>query len=129
MTPDLLPARMARLVLVDGGGCWLWAGYRNPKGYGPHRRAYEALVGPVPDGMQLDHLCRVRHCVNPEHLEPVTAQENVLRSPLVTPRTSCRRGLHPWPEYVYVRPSGERECTGCRADRVAEYHARRRQPA
>jgi hypothetical protein len=126
LTPDLLPAGLAALVLVDDSGCWLWAGRRNAKGYGPHRRAYEHIVGEVPGGLQLDHVCRVRWCINPEHLEPVTAQENVLRSPVVTPAEACRRGLHPWPEYVYVRPSGERECRGCRADRVAEYHARRR---
>jgi hypothetical protein len=129
VTPDLLPERMAALVVVDGDGCWLWAGKRTPKGYGPHRRAYEALVGSVPDGRQLDHLCRVRHCINPAHLEPVTAQENVLRSPVVTPRDTCRSGRHPWPEYVYERPTGERECAGCRADRVAEYHQRRRKSA
>lgn len=78
-------------VLRDG--CWLWQGPRVHNGYGiisiqgsgvkttirAHRYAYEALVGPIPEGLQLDHLCRVRRCVNPAHLEPVTARENVRR--------------------------------------------------
>lgn len=67
-------------------GCWLWTGTIAPNGYGyfaikgrsqqAHRVAYELLVGPIPDGLDLDHLCRVRACVNPDHLEPVTRSEN-----------------------------------------------------
>ena len=73
-------------------GCWLWTGACSRRGYGAiladfpdrrmlcaHRAAYEMLVGPIPDGLQLDHLCRNRPCVNPAHLEPVTGRENVLR--------------------------------------------------
>lgn len=74
------------LVDKDGpGGCWLWTGSQDGKGYGKtgrgriHRIVYEELVGPIPDGLQLDHLCRVRNCVNPAHLEPVTGRENVRR--------------------------------------------------
>lgn len=80
-------------VQVDENGCWLWTGATSPQGYGrfnaglredarnvlAHRWSYEHHVGPIPDGLDLDHLCRVRHCVNPEHLEPVTRQENVQR--------------------------------------------------
>lgn len=82
------------------GFCWLWTGYINASGYGrtqhdgrlqlAHRVAYELLVGPVPDGMQLDHLCRVRRCVNPDHLEPVTSRENTRRGKAV--KTHCPRG-------------------------------------
>lgn len=65
--------------------CWLWAGCVSSGGYGrvgrkvAHRLAYEELRGPVPHGLYLDHLCRVRNCVNPDHLEPVTHRENTLR--------------------------------------------------
>lgn len=72
-----------------GEGCWLWLASTDTKGYGlfgaegklskAHRYAYELLVGPIPEGLVLDHLCRVRHCVNPDHLEPVTTYENILR--------------------------------------------------
>jgi len=77
-------------------GCWLWTGNTDKDGYGmmhvvastpsgattkrAHRLVYEAEVGPIPNGMQLDHLCKVRCCVNPAHLEPVTPKENVHRS-------------------------------------------------
>lgn len=70
-------------------GCWLWNGHRESNGYGrfrhdgrrsgAHRFAYEAEVGPIPDGLTIDHLCRVRHCVNPAHLEAVTSRENTRR--------------------------------------------------
>jgi hypothetical protein len=65
--------------------CWLWigaikeSGYGNHGGTGAHRFMYQLLVGPIPPGLQLDHLCRVRNCVNPAHLEPVTPSENVRR--------------------------------------------------
>ena len=70
--------------------CLLWTGSTNHKGYGlfriggkmvsTHRWAYEHYIGPIPSGLQLDHLCMVRNCVNPDHLEPVTARENIHRS-------------------------------------------------
>lgn len=83
------------LRLTDRSGeCWLWLGRKNPKGYGQmtiskhqrsaHRVSYETFVGPIPEGMQIDHLCRVRHCVNPEHLEPVTQRVNLQRQMAAT---------------------------------------------
>ena len=78
--------------------CWLWTGSRNNMGYGKikqadrrtmslaHRVSYELLVGPIPEGMQLDHLCRVRHCVRPDHLEVVTNRENNMRAPHIRER-------------------------------------------
>lgn len=74
----------------DLGPCWLWGGTVGSKGYGrltphrglnllAHRWAYEHMVAEIPDGLQIDHLCRVRHCVNPYHLEPVTRAENLRR--------------------------------------------------
>lgn len=92
-----------------GDDCWLWTGTIDDGGYGmiageggrnylrAHRVMYEILVGPIPKGMQLDHLCRVRNCVNPAHLEPVTPRENTLRSPVAlaainAAKTRCPRG-------------------------------------
>jgi len=71
--------------------CWLWLGHKAGNGYGTfkmdyrkrlaHRLAYEFYVGAIPKGLVIDHLCRVRHCVNPDHLEAVTHAENLLRRP------------------------------------------------
>jgi hypothetical protein len=81
--------------------CWLWDASRNGKGYGTtwrkpkyaHRLVYEALVGPIPEGLTIDHLCNNPGCVNPEHMEPVTALENYRRGPWSSPnRTHCPRG-------------------------------------
>lgn len=85
-----LPDRFWRKVSKTEGGCWSWTGAMNSKGYGcvavskktylTHRVAYTALVGPIPDGMTIDHLCRNKQCVNPAHLEPVTIAENIARA-------------------------------------------------
>jgi len=91
---DLVPLPSTRGIPLDqqfwnkvdaGGDCWEWVaaktslGYGSFKGKGAHIWAWNHLVGPVPDGLELDHLCRVRHCVNPDHLEPVTHAENTRR--------------------------------------------------
>lgn len=90
LTGQSLATERRFFAKVDATGpCWLWLGSLNNAGYGKltvrrvnlyaHRFAHECLVGPVPEGLELDHLCRVRRCVNPDHLEPVTRSENVRR--------------------------------------------------
>ena len=125
------------IVEESAGGCWLWRGWTNTNGYGlfhngmrdvmAHRWAYELYVGPIPEGLQLDHLCRVHNCVNPEHLEAVTCQTNILRgnSPqaINSRKTHCLRG-HPFAgKNLYVAPNGWRQCRACkqiRKDRSVE---------
>lgn len=102
-----LPARFWNKVRVDPSGCWIWLGAKYHNGYGvfcisrgksvrAHRMAFTELVGPIPDGLQCDHLCRNRACLNPAHIEPVTHQENVLRGMSVTAenarKTTCAGG-------------------------------------
>jgi hypothetical protein len=134
----------ARIVVEPAPGCWLWKGAVHYGGYGTytarhgdkryaHRMVYELLVGPIPDGLDLDHLCRVRSCVNPDHLEPVTRRENLLRGETDAARraamTACERG-HPFtPENTYVKPSGARECRPCRRARVRRWRERIRSAA
>lgn len=110
------------------GACWLWTATKTQNGYGlfttdgrtgpAHRFAYELLVGPIPDGMQLDHLCRVRECVNPDHLEPVTNDENIRRGMKGELRTHCRNGHAYLPDNLILEPVGDgrtaRRCKVCR---------------
>lgn len=88
-TITALPPRIAAKIQPDGE-CWSWTAYRSKKGYGSvatghgktalaHRHVYELLVGPIPAGLELDHLCLNTSCVNPDHLEPVTGAENLRR--------------------------------------------------
>lgn len=123
--------------VVEESGCWQWVGGATARGYGvwwngnkqglAHRQMYERVKGPIPDGKQLDHLCRNHGCVNPDHLEPVTSRENTLRGRSQAAEraalTTCVRG-HPFTEAnTYFRKDGKgrRQCRTCKGirDRAA----------
>lgn len=124
-TDDPRPTTVERFwAKVDRRGdneCWLWTATLNSRGYSQfqydhrvglgHRFAYELLVGPIPDGLQIDHLCRTPACVNPAHLEPVTNRENSRRGYRAT-KTHCPQG-HPYSgDNLIIRHSG-RSCRIC----------------
>lgn len=136
----------AKVVVDCACDCWVWVGARTAAGYGQlnlryrrtyaHRAAYETWRGPIPDGLHIDHLCRVRACANPWHMEPVTREENWMRgvgAPAVNARkTHCDYG-HPieGPEaklaqYKCLTILGRRSCLICERRRQRErYHKRK----
>lgn len=128
---------------VDATGiCWLWTGATNRGGYGViskgrregavivHRTVWQLLVGPIPDGTELDHLCRVRSCCNPDHLEPVTRAVNVARGSQRSgaPRkTNCING-HPFtPENTLPNGPHGRACRQCMNAANRRYRARKKE--
>ncbi|MEU8682932.1 HNH endonuclease signature motif containing protein [Streptomyces sp. NPDC048611] len=126
---------------IAPGLCWEWTGSKTPGGYGQfwvkprlvvsHRFAYEQVLGPIPDGLQLDHLCRNRACVNPQHLEPVTQQVNIWRGFSIATanrlKTHCPHG-HPYSaENTYIHPKNNgRICRACARERSRKNHQRKR---
>lgn len=107
------------------GDCWIWLGGKTGSGYGAirhdgknhstHRAMWQELVGPIPDGYHIDHLCRVRACCNPDHLEPVPPATNVRRALVGRRWKTCKRG-HEWNgANTYVYPDGHRQCRACLA--------------
>lgn len=126
-------------VVDEATGCWVWQLGRDRDGYGlkwtpsgtrgAHRVYYGRLVGPIPEGLQLDHLCRVRHCVNPVHLEVVTNQENSQRGLKGRLVTHCAQGHEYTPENTYIRREGRRTCRECHRTRQREYERRKRAEA
>lgn len=132
---DLFFARVDKSGTAENQHCWVWRG-RAVRGYGrfsfrgrtliAHRVAYQLMVGPIPHGLDLDHLCRNRSCVNPVHLEPVTRAENVRRAA----RSHCRQG-HAYVDFGFMTPQGWRRCRVCRrqAWQKADRRARERDRA
>lgn len=118
-----LSDRLFSRCVVDINECWLWQRRLDRDGYGrttiaskmvrPHRVMYEELVGVIPDGLEIDHLCRVRNCCNPAHLEVVTKQENARRG-YRPAMTSCRKCGSPLAEGNVSTYKGRRSCLNCR---------------
>lgn len=116
--------------LRQQGECVVWTGCLDDDGYGwfsvdgkrmpAHRYAYERANGPIPEGLQLDHLCRTHPCVHVDHVEPVTQRENILRgeSPYARKarQTQCKNGHEFNPENTYRRADGTRVCRRCRSE-------------
>lgn len=131
-----LPPFIQQRTEVKDSGCWEWQSTLCPNGYGRlktrkkilgerrvHRISYRLLAGEIPDGLVLDHLCRVKHCINPDHLEPVTDRENLRRAFAMI--TACPQGHEYTPENTYVKPAtGTRECRRCRAAQRLKYKAK-----
>lgn len=125
---------MSRVVVVEG--CWVWAGPPNGSGYatavvggrvqGLHRAMYEHRFGPIRPGLVVDHLCKTRLCINPDHLEPVTQKENLRRGagPPNRHKTHCPRGHELSGDNMRVESSGGgrhgRRCLVCQRDRSRE---------
>ncbi len=128
--PELTERFWAKVDKSDD--CWLWTAGKSANGYGKfkagpkqvsaHRYAYEQCIGPIPSGLQIDHLCRVRHCVNPVHLEPVTCRENIHRgisfSAQNAVKTHCPRGHEYTEDNIYRGTKGDRRCKTC----LNKYH-------
>jgi hypothetical protein len=122
--PDLKARFFAKVEKTET--CWLWVG-KTTNGYGrfsyerrwfyAHRFSYERAVGPIPDGYQIDHLCKTPACVNPAHLEAVKPKVNLLRSSspatLNTVKTHCPQGHEYTPENTLQAPGQGRKCRAC----------------
>jgi hypothetical protein len=146
-TIDQLPTKMRSSIALElcpvadlDGFCWAWTGGRTTGGYGlvaidspkrhyVHRLSYTILVGPIPPGLQIDHLCRNRRCCNPRHLEPVTNHVNTLRGEKAQ-KTHCVHG-HPlsgdnliWTNNGPDRPR-TRKCRTCENRWQREHYKRR----
>jgi hypothetical protein len=132
---------LTKIEVWHPASCWVYTHGRNQGGYGlvsirkpdgrpttiaAHKYAYLALIGPVPEGIELDHLCRNPPCVNPDHLEPVTLQENMRRRWTVQ-KTFCKNDHPLTPDNVYRAPgpNSRRSCLTCRREHSAAHRARR----
>lgn len=134
----------AKVERITVTGCWIWMANVDGKGYGhfydtrvgrqvlAHRWAFEHFRGPIPDGREIDHLCRVRCCVNPFHLEPVTSRENSLRAPMsVTARNTAKERCPRGHRYVQTTERGRarRRCPICQRRAVRDAMRRKRAAA
>ena len=123
------------LALLPNNACVPWSGYRDSEGYGrnggplAHRQVYERVIGPIPEGLTIDHLCRNRACVNPQHMEPVSMRINALRGDTIAARkaaqTECIHG-HPFDlANTRIDVNGTRRCRACNRNAVRRSRERR----
>ena len=139
----------SKIERITESGCWIWTGCANELGYGMmviknnsiwkttfvHRFSYQLHKGEIPNGFQIDHLCMVKCCVNPNHLELVTAKENTHRAikfgigGAVTKanKTHCPKGHQYSGENLYIYPNGYRECRICRKENKSSFEQKRKQ--
>jgi HNH endonuclease len=130
---------LLRMMPVTETGCWIWLGTLDRDGYAQmdhngkaeraQRLSYEHFIGPIPDGLVLDHLCRVRCCINPHHLEPVTDYENVRRGECWTwgkTRTHCKYGHLLDEDNTHVNRLGTKCCRTCWRIKRRRYLAQKR---
>lgn len=146
--PTPMRERILSGVTPGPNGCWLWVRQMNNRGYGViqtgaratrkqhlvHRVSYETFVGPIPNGLVIDHLCRTPRCVRPDHLEPVTQQENTLRSPIAiaarwAARTHCDNGHEFTSENTRIRYREGRPSRVCRSCAINKKRAQRKAAA
>ena len=143
-----LRERLLQRIIVDPSGCWLWQGSFNEDGHGvftvylppnsevrkrkrvAHRLMYELTIGEVDPILTLDHLCRVRACVNPAHMEPVTRVENILRGVGPTAanarKSKCLHGHDLTEDNIYRNRRGNRHCRECALRRAREQKVRKK---
>lgn len=132
--------KLALYSKPTASGCCEWQAYKKDTGYGlvrvggrtmqAHRASYECLVGPIPSGMEIDHLCRNRSCINPRHLEPVTKRENQMRGMapgiLIYKSGKCAAGHQMSGSNLYISPNGKRGCRQCMRSATRRYNEKKR---
>lgn len=139
LTADQLDRAWSQISVADDG-CWIWTGARLPSGYGrlkiagvqvySHRLIYMITTGPIDPGLHTDHLCRNPPCCNPGHLEPVTARENVMRSPIHPAAINARKthcdNDHPLSgDNLLINVNGGRVCRTCASEGARRSYAKK----
>lgn len=143
--PTRIIDRMKTRIDIDSHGCWNWTGAKTSGGYGritwsvnkkmiyalTHRVMWTATNGAIPAGFDIDHLCRNRACCNPEHLEPVTRQTNLLRGDTIpaarASATHCHKGHEFTAENTRTTTLGQRECRTCKREANRAYYWKNRE--